>query len=59
MGKMVKLIALVEEEKRKRLYHVLLDEDISFAEWLRSQIDGYLTEKEPKTTATKRRKGVR
>lgn len=48
MAKEVKLIALVDEEQRKRLYHVLLDEDMSFAEWLRRQIDAYLAEKEPK-----------
>ena len=59
MEKMVKMIALVEEEKRRRLYHILLDEDISFAEWLRRQIDAYLQQKEPKTTATKRGKGVK
>ena len=57
MGKMVKLIALVEEEKRRRLYHILLDEDISFAEWLRRQIDAYLQEKKPKNTASRRRRG--
>ena len=57
MEKMVKLIALVEGEKRRRLYHVLLDEDISFAEWLRRQIDAYLKEKEPKNTASRRRRG--
>jgi hypothetical protein len=29
------------------LYHVLLDDGISFTEWLRRQIDAYLAEKEP------------
>jgi PHP family Zn ribbon phosphoesterase len=48
MGKQVKLIALVDEEQRKRLYHILLDEGVSFAEWLRRQIDAYTEEKKPK-----------
>ena len=45
---MVRLNAEVDEERRRRLYHVLLDEDLSFTEWLRRQIDAYLVEKEPK-----------
>jgi len=58
--KMVKVIALIEEEKRRELYHRLLDEDISFAEWLRRQIDIYLErEISSKTTARKRREGVK
>jgi hypothetical protein len=48
MGKQVKVIALVDEEQRRALYHRLLDEDLSFGEWLRRQIDAYLAEKEPK-----------
>lgn len=55
MGKQVKLIALVDEEQRKRLYHILLDEGVSFAEWLRRQIDAYTEEKEPK--GKRRKKG--
>ena len=56
--KMVKVIALIEEEKRRELYHRLLDEDISFAKWLRRQIDIYLErEISSKTTARKRRRG--
>jgi hypothetical protein len=54
MGKQVKVIALIDEEQRRALYHVLLDEGVSFAEWLRRQIDQYLAEKEPKG---KKRKG--
>jgi hypothetical protein len=46
MGKQVKVIALIDEEQRKRLYHVLLDEDKSFAEWLRDQIEVYLLDRE-------------
>jgi hypothetical protein len=48
MGLEVKVIARIEAEKRRRLYHVLLDEGITFSEWLRRQIDTYLMEKEPK-----------
>jgi len=48
MGKQVKVIAEIDEIQKKRLYHILLDQDVSFAEWLRRQIDAYLAEKEPK-----------
>lgn len=43
-----RLNANVEEELAKRLKHVLVDEGISFSEWLRRQIDQYLAGKEPK-----------
>jgi hypothetical protein len=46
----VKIIARVDAEKKRRLYHVLLDEGTTFSEWLRRQIDAYLQEKEPKGT---------
>ena len=45
---MVRLNAEVDEERRRRLYHALLDDGLSFAEWLRRQIDSYLAEREPK-----------
>ena len=45
---MVRLNAEVDEEQRRRLYHALLDDGISFTEWLRRQIDQYLSEKKPK-----------
>ena len=51
---MARLNAEVDEETRRKLYHALLDEGISFSEWLRRQIDAYLKEKE---TKGKRRKG--
>ena len=54
MGKQVKVIALIDEEQRRAIYHRLLDENLSFAEWLRLSIDAYLAEKKPKG---KRRKG--
>jgi len=55
MGRQVKVIALVDERQRKRLYHVLLDEDMSFAEWLRRQIDQYIAAKEPNGKKSERR----
>lgn len=51
---MVKVIANIDEDQKLRLYHVLLDEKITFSDWLRKQIDAYLEEKEPKR---RRRKG--
>jgi hypothetical protein len=45
---LVRLNAEVDEERRLRLYHALLDDRLSFTEWLRRQIDAYLAEKEPK-----------
>jgi hypothetical protein len=56
MGLEVKVIARIDEDKRRRLYHVLLDEGITFSEWLRRQINAYLQEKEPKRR-TKRKPG--
>lgn len=46
MEKQVKVIALIDEEQRRALYHRLLDENLSFAEWLRRQIYAYLAESE-------------
>jgi hypothetical protein len=43
---MVKVIASIDEDQKRRLYHVLLDEGITFSDWLRRQIDDYLKEKE-------------
>ena len=40
-----KLNAMMDDERTKRLYHALVDEDISFTEWLRRAIDWYLDEK--------------
>jgi uncharacterized protein YrzB (UPF0473 family) len=44
MGELVKVIALVDEDQKRKLYHILLDEDRSFAEWLREQVDLYVKE---------------
>jgi hypothetical protein len=40
--------AFLDPALKKRLYRVLLEEDLTFSEWLRRQIDAYLAEKEPK-----------
>jgi hypothetical protein len=53
---LIRLNANVDEEQAKRLKHALLDEGLSFSEWLRRQIDSYLAEKEPKPR-TKRKPG--
>jgi len=43
-------------EKGNRLYHVLLDDGITFSEGLRRQIDVYLEEKEPREKQRKERR---
>jgi len=40
--------AFLDPDLKKRLYRVLLEEDLTFSDWLRRQIDAYLAEKEPK-----------
>ena len=50
-GEMVKgrrLLADLEPELKKRLFRVLLEEDLTFTDWLREQVNAYLAEKEPK-----------
>lgn len=53
---MARLNAEVDEETRRKLYHALLDDGISFAEWLRRQIDAYLEKKQPKGKRRKEKK---
>lgn len=45
---LIRLNANVDQEQAKRLKHALVDEGLSFSEWLRRQIEAYLSEKEPK-----------
>lgn len=45
----VRFNADVDLETAKRLKHILVEEEITFAEWLRRQIDEYLAKKEAKT----------
>jgi len=47
--------AVIDEERKLRLFHALLDDGISFTEWLRRQIDSYLAERGPKGKPRKRR----
>jgi len=44
----VRLNADVDVETAKRLKHILVDEEITFADWLRRTIDEYVTKKGPK-----------
>lgn len=45
---MVKIIARVEAEQKRRLYHILLDEGRSFSEWMRDAMDSYIEQREGK-----------
>lgn len=42
---LVRVNVLLGREQRRRLFHVLLDEGVSFSEWVRQQVDRYLAEK--------------
>jgi len=55
--KTAKLNAFVEDDLRIRLYHALLDDRLSFSEWLRQQIHAYLAEKERGPYGGIRRRG--
>lgn len=48
MPKEIRVNAVLDPELKKRLYRVLLEEDLTFSDWLRGQITAYLAEKEPK-----------
>ena len=47
---MARLNAEVDEATRRALYHALLDDGLSFSEWMRRQIDAYLAERRTKPT---------
>lgn len=53
----VRVNVLIGKEQRRQLFHVLLDEGVSFSKWTRRQIDAYLAEKGPKGKM-KQRKGA-
>lgn len=55
MVKGPRLLADLGPELKKRLFRVLLEEDLTFTDWLRDQVEAYLEEKELKPR--KRRKG--
>jgi len=44
----IRISAMIDEEKQRRLFHLLVDERVTFSEWLRRQIDQYIEAKEPK-----------
>ena len=48
--------AFLDPDLKKRLYRVLLEEDLTFSEWLRRQIGAYLAEKEPKGKKNRERR---
>jgi hypothetical protein len=54
---MIRVNAMIDEEKQRQLYHLLVDERITFSEWLRRQIDQYIEAKEPKTKQRKSQRG--
>jgi hypothetical protein len=48
MPKEIRVNAVIDPSLKKRLYRVLLEEDLTFSDWLRKQIEAYLKKKEPK-----------
>jgi len=52
----VRLNADVSVETAKRLRHILVDEEITFADWLRRTIDEYVAKKEAKKRTRKKPK---
>jgi hypothetical protein len=50
---MARLNAEVDETTRRELYHALLDDGLTFAEWMRRQIDAYLAERRSRPRAKK------
>jgi hypothetical protein len=59
MAKEIRVNAVIDPALKKRLYHVLLEEDLTFSDWLRRQIEAYLKNKEPKGKRRKGREGGR
>ena len=55
MPKEIRVNAVLDPDMKKRLYRVLLEEDLNFSAWLRTRIGAYLQEKEPKGKQTKRK----
>ena len=48
MVKGPRLIADIDPELKKRLFRALLEDDLTFSDWIRRQIGAYLQEKESK-----------
>jgi hypothetical protein len=53
----IRLNADVDVEIFKRLRHALVEDRLTFAKWLRGQIDSYVASKEPKGKPRKRKGG--
>jgi hypothetical protein len=51
---MPRLNAEVDEATRRALYHALLDDGLTFAEWMRRQIDAYLGERRNRPRGAKK-----
>lgn len=53
MPKEIRVNAVIDPALKKRLYRVLLEEDLTFSDWLRKQIEEYVGKKEPKERRVK------
>ena len=56
MPKEIRVNAVLDPGLKKRLYRVLLEEDLTFSAWLRRQIDAYLQEKKRKESGARERR---
>lgn len=54
MVKGTRVLAEIEPELKKRLFRVLLEEDLTFSDWLKKRINAYLAAKEGKLIAPKK-----
>ena len=52
----IAVIAMIDSERKRDLFHRLLDDEISFSKWLRQQIDRYVGKKTPKGSQRRTRK---
>jgi hypothetical protein len=54
--KMLRVNALIDVDRKKKLFHALVDEQISYSEWTRRMIDRYLAEQEAKAKRRRERR---
>ncbi len=57
MPKEIRVNAVIDPALKKRLYRVLLEEDLTFSDWLRKQIETYLKKMEPMRKPRNRKTG--
>ncbi|MFX1263666.1 MAG: hypothetical protein ACFFAZ_16560 [Promethearchaeota archaeon] len=57
MPKEFRVNAVIDLPLKKRLYRVLLEEDLTFSDWLRKQIEAYLNMMEPMRKPRNRKTG--